>query len=344
MEVSSYTRILAFSLFTFITFLTQPNILYSNELKQFDIMRFGFESEKKLLSFSKKIDEYCKDKKFFQNLKKHKSYPKFGSTSDWLRFCEEKKKNKVNTLKFIKNNLNLISNDYKKSILTGYYSPEIKISRTKSPRFRYPILKKSDTLLVERKKIIETFKQEDVLFWADDKIELFFLQIQGSGVGVLENNKKVKLNYGGNNGFEYTSIGKLLIKNQFIKKNNVTAQSIKNWLAKNPNLVDEIFNKNKRYIFFKAGEFDYKMPKGASGHFLEPKTSIAIDKNIYPYGIPFILLTDKKDYVSLVVSDDTGSAIKGANRADLFLGDGLKAGLEAGKLKETLKLIVLTPK
>lgn len=344
MEISSDTRSLVFFIIVFLTILVQSNFLYTNERKKLDITELSFINEKKLSAFSKKINKYCSDKNFFKNLKRHNSYPKFGSTSDWFKFCEKKKTHKGNLINFLKKNLNLISNDYKKSILTGYYSPEIKISKKKSKRFKYPILKKSNDLLVERKEITEKFKTEDVLFWAEDKIELFFLQIQGSGVGVLENNKKVKLNYGGNNGFKYTSIGKLLIKSHHLQKSNVTAQSIKSWLRENLNLVDEIFNKNKRYIFFKISKFDYQMPKGASGYFLEPEISIAIDKNIYPYGIPFILQTDKKDYLSLVVSDDTGSAIKGANRADLFLGNDLDAGFAAGKLKENLKLIVLTPK
>ena len=169
-------------------------------------------------------------------------------------------------------------------------------------------------------------RMEDVLVWTDDKIELFFLQIQGSGVGMLENKKRIKINYGGNNKKKYSSIGKFLKKKKLIT-GEINLFTIKKFLRDNPNLTDEILNQNERYIFFNIDKNNTKRSSvGSIGLNLSPYISVAIDKKYYPLGIPLILhkVSDKK--VLPVISMDTGGAIIGKNRADLFTGRGTEAG------------------
>ena len=119
--------------------------------------------------------------------------------------------------------------------------------------------------------------------------------------------------------------------------------SIKKWLRENRTQVNEIFNLNKRYIFFKEEKYTLKSAKGAFGVNLVANLSIAIDKQIYPYGLPFYLLTDNSAFNLFTISHDTGSAIKGKNRADLFLGKGKEAEIIAGNLSKKLQLYVLMP-
>lgn len=289
------------------------------------------------------FNQSCNSKSFFKNLVKHSSYPKFGKKKDWKEICRLIKKKNVLDYEFFKKNFNFIKFKNKPGILTGYYIPEINVSQNYGQNYKYPILKSSKLLLIERKNILENFKSEDVLLWTDNKIDLFFLQIQGSGVGVFENGKKVKLEYGGNNGFKYSSIGYELIKRKVIDSENISMLTIKKWLNDNESKIDEIFNINKRFIFFSL-QYDFnENVVGAMGINLHTNQSIAVDKKIYPYGIPIIIKTNEEKYSKLVFSHDTGAAIKGENRADLFLGRGLNASKEAGNLKKTLHLMPLVP-
>ncbi|MDC3090967.1 MltA domain-containing protein [Rickettsiales bacterium] len=292
--------------------------------------------------FSEGIKESCANN-FYLKLIENKFYPQFGTINSWKTICLEIKTiNKIN-LEFVKKNFFPITRQTKTGILTGYYEPEIDISEKQTNKYKYPILKKSHNLNYERKEIMKKYSKVNVLYWADNKIDLFFLHVQGSGIGVLPNGKRVKLAYAGNNGFMYTSIGKVLIKKKAIKKEDISLKSIKVWLEKNPNEVDNIFNYNKRFIFFTENHDLNNYPKGAMNTELIPKISIAIDNSIYPYGLPFLLKLNKREYIKLVLAHDTGSAIKGYNRADLFIGRGEESGEIAGNLKEFLELYVLVP-
>ncbi len=289
----------------------------------------------------KSLKKHCNSNKFFLNLRNHPSYPKFGSYENWKKVCE-----KIINTDISQNFINkYFSTLYfsKKGILTGYYEPSIKISTEKDKDFKFPILKKSKKLELERKKIIKIFENKDVLFWTDNKIDLFFLQIQGSGIGIFKNGEKVMIKYQGHNNHKYTSIGKILVENGHIKKEKVSMFSIKEWLHKNILKSEEIMNQNKRYIFFKKEPYSQNSSTGAMGNILIAGTSIAIDKSLFPYGIPFIIKTDEDKFNRIVISHDTGSAIKGYNRADLFTGRGKEAEIIAGNLKKPLQLISLVP-
>tara|TARA_B100000989_G_C19504894_1_gene456023 strand:- start:326 stop:1339 length:1014 start_codon:yes stop_codon:yes gene_type:complete len=332
-------RVLTFFLSTFIFILKfQINEAFSTE---YDIRKLNL-SDSSFLNFNKILTQSCASKLFSKKVREHSSYPKFGSVKNWKFICKKLNKNS-NNKNFIIENFKAISLSDKKQLLTGYYEPTIKISNVKTNIFRYPLLRYSKDMIFERRKINKTFRDQDVLYWTDDQIDLFFLQIQGSGVGEYKSGKKVKISYAGNNGFPYTSIGKVMIEKGYLKKEAVTLQSIKNWLRNNTNRKDEVLNKNKRYIFFKSSPFFKKGPIGAMGRNLIPDISVAIDSKIYPFGIPFVMKTNYKKHDLLAFAHDTGSAIKGFNRADLFVGSGRVAEKVAGDLKKQLLLISLVP-
>ena len=192
--------------------------------------------------------------------------------------------------------------------------------------------------------IEKNYNMEDVILWTDDKIDYFFLQIQGSGIGVFENKKEIKIVYKGNNNLAYTSIGNYLIKKKLIDPKKVSLFTIKNWLRKNKTHANHVMNKNQRYIFFEIQESEsIKPPVGAFGKNLKPDFSIAVDNEIYPLGIPFLMEYLEYGRIKPVISLDTGSAIKGFNRADLFTGRGVLAERLAGNMKKKIYLHNLIP-
>ena len=198
----------------------------------------------------------CHSSNFYDRLKKHSSYPDFGSTTSWKQICDEYVKipmtNSPGKLKkFLTDNFFIKQFSRKRGVLTGYYEPFINLSLVKDQNFKFPILKKTERFINKSREYIEkNYINEEVLFWTDSKIELFFLQIQGSGIGILPNKKEVKLAFDGSNNLKYTSIGKFMIKKKIIPSKQVSMHSIKNWLYKNPNMTESILNQNKRYIFF----------------------------------------------------------------------------------------------
>ena len=329
-------KFVTFFVITFVFFFSSlsPEII-TKEIINLEINKSNFNEVKKSL------ENNCSSDNFFLNLQNHPSYPKFGTAKSWKKVCKKIFNSNI-SLSFIKRYFKILSFP-KRGVLTGYYEPLIRISLKKDKKFRFPILKKSKHLEVERKKIIQIYKNKDVLYWTDDKINLFFLQIQGSGIGELKNGKKVMIKYQGHNNHKYTSIGKILVTNGYIDKNEVSMFYIKNWLSNNPLVSDKIMNQNKRYIFFKKAPFTPTSSIGAMGKVLIAGTSIAIDNKLFPYGIPFVLNTDDKKFNKIVISHDTGSAIKGYNRADLFIGRGKEAEIMAGNLKKSLQLISLVP-
>ena len=193
-------------------------------------------------------------------------------------------------------------------------------------------------------KLNQTLKCKTSYYGQIVKLNYFFLQIQGSGFGSLEKKKKIKINYGGNNKKKYSSIGKFLKERKLIY-GEINLFTIKQFLYQNPKLADEILNHNKRYIFFNIDEKNTeKSSVGSIGFSLLPFVSAAIDKKYYPLGIPLILDKVSDSKLLPVISMDTGGAIIGKNRADLFTGRGVEAEKIAGELKEKLLIYVLVPK
>ncbi len=313
------------------------NSINSNELIKSNFV------ERDVSNFFKLFKKVC-EKKLHDNLYKHPSYPNFGTIRQWKMVCKKLKTENLN-LSFLLQNFKhkVLSN--KQGILTGYYEPEINVSFKQTKKFNVPILRYNDNYdHLDRNKIESNFKMQDVLLWTDSKIELFFLQIQGSGIGSLEKGKKIKINYGGNNKKKYSSIGRLLKEKKLIN-GEINLFTIKRFLYENPKLANDILNHNQRYIFFNIDETNTeKSSVGSIGLSLLPIVSAAIDKKYYPLGIPLILDKVSDNKLLPVISMDTGGAIIGKNRADLFTGRGVEAEKIAGELKKKLLIYVLVPK
>ncbi len=303
-------------------------------------------SNKQVALFSDQLRNICNSKKFYKNLKKIFIH-KFGNSNEWRQKCLIlKKKNSVREFKkYLIQNFKFKRIQENPGLLTGYYEPIIRVSRKPNNVYKFPILGRSKYYIKKPRGFIEeNFRKKDVILWTDDEVNLFFLHIQGSGIGEFSNKKKVKLVYDGNNEMGYTSIGKILIKKEYIKKDNVNLFTIKEWLRKNTDLSRELLNQNKRFIFFKEMSFGVEeQPIGAFGTPLIPNYSIAVDKNIYPLGLPFFIQMEKDESILPVVSLDTGGAIIGANRADLFFGRGEEAERKAGILKKKIYLHAFIP-
>lgn len=259
-----------------------------------------------------------------------------------------------------------------KGLITGYYEPLLYGSRTQTETYKYPIYKMPKDLvtinleqfsselpkkrlmgkIVENKFIPydtreEVNKREDLeaICYVDNKVDLFFLHIQGSGRVQLDTNETINIGYGGQNGREYFAIGKQLVADKEIEQEKISLQTIRQWLENNPEKSDTILNLNKSYIFFEESNTS---ASGSLGVELVEKRNIAVDTSIIPLGYPVFLKTTnpltKEKINRLVVAADTGGAIKGEIRADFFCGFGKKAEELAGVMKEEGEMYIFIPK
>jgi membrane-bound lytic murein transglycosylase A len=263
-------------------------------------------------------------------------------------------------------------------LVTGYYEPLLKGSRTKSAQYPYPLYKQpADLITVELADIYPELKGKRVrgklvgnklvpyasradieaatsplagseLVWIDDIVDGFFLQVQGSGLVQLNNGQKMHVGYADQNGQAYNSIGRILIERGEINKDQASMQGIKNWGRSNPSKLRELLNANPSYVFFKELPAGLSGPLGALGVPLSAERSVAIDPKYVPLGAPIFLSTTQPNSANplkrLMVAQDTGGAIKGGVRADYFWGAGEAAGKQAGAMKQTGKIWVLLPK
>ena len=263
-------------------------------------------------------------------------------------------------------------------LITGYYEPLLKGSRKPSGQFRYPIYTQPSNLLkidlgispsegklppdrgrLEGRKVVPYYTRAEIennrkllrnhaFLWVEDKVELFFLQIQGSGRIMLDNGEVVKIGFADHNGYPYRSIGKLLIEQGELNPQQASMQHIKQWARKNPHKLDSLLQKNARFIFFRELPANLSGPIGALGVPLTAGRSIAIDPESIPLGALVYLSTTwpntEKPLNRLMVAQDTGNAIKGEVRADFFWGHGEEAALQAGKMKQSARMWVLLPK
>ena len=263
-------------------------------------------------------------------------------------------------------------------LITGYYEPLLKGSRVKTDRYRYPLYSKpTDLITVELSsiypelankrirgrltgnKLIPYYNRGEIeiepsplqgteLLWVDDIIELFFLQIQGSGLVILENGEQVHVGYADQNGQSYQSIGRLLIQRGELTADKASMQGIKNWARNNIDKVRELLNSNPSYVFFRELPAGLPGPLGALGVPILAERVVAIDPRYVPLGAPVFLATtypnSSKPLNRLMMAQDTGGAIKGGVRADFFWGAGNEAGKLAGAMKQPGKIWVLLPK
>ena len=262
-------------------------------------------------------------------------------------------------------------------LVTGYYEPLLKGSRRTSADFPHAVFGVPDDLIVidlgelypelkamrlrgriEGRKLVPYYSRAELsgrerelapktLFWVADPIELFFLQIQGSGRIELEDGSRVRVGYADQNGHPYRSIGRWLADQGQLPLDQTSMDGIKNWARTHPQRLVELLNANPSYVFFRELPAAEGGPPGALGVPLTPGRSIAVDPRNIPLGAPVFLATTQPLSTTplnrLVFAQDTGGAIRGAVRADYFWGFGPAAGAEAGRMKQSGRMWVLLP-
>lgn len=261
--------------------------------------------------------------------------------------------------------------DSDEGLITGYYEPLLQGSRTKTERFKYPIYKEPkdlvtvrlDSIYPELKRYrlrgkivnnqlvpyetrgeIKENEHFEAICYVDDKVDLFFLHIQGSGKVQLDSGEIINVGYANQNGREYNSVGKYMIRNGLLKQYGGSMQAMKRWFDDHPSETDKVLNVNESYVFFHESA---KSATGSLGVPLVAQRNLAVDRKYIPLGLPVFIQTrnplTKKDISQLMVAADTGGAIKGKIRADFFWGHGKEAEATAGRMKEIGKLFVLMP-
>jgi membrane-bound lytic murein transglycosylase A len=185
-----------------------------------------------------------------------------------------------------------------------------------------------------------------------DPVDSFFIHIQGSVRVRLEDGKMMRLNYDAQNGHPYTAVGKFLIDRNIVTREEMSMERIRQWMNANPVEGRELRRLNKSYVFFReTGLADHEEPVGAQGVSLTTGRSIAVDRNLHTYGTPFFISADlpieseqpTTRFRRLMVAQDTGGAIIGPARADLYWGAGVEAGVVSGRFKHPGKFVMLFP-
>ena len=307
-----------------------------------------------------------------------------GRVSDWLSICADaaliRPGKRTETRYFFESRFTpyLARNITKSSgLFTGYYEPKLRGAWQSSPVYRDPIYARPKDLVsvdlgkfspewkgrhlagrVADDKVVPFATRADIakgalkgrqleLLWVDNAIDAFFLHIQGSGRVVLPGGSMVRIGYAGRNGRRYTPIGRELVAKGEIPTDKVSLQSIRVWLNANPFAGTSMMERNKSFIFFRVVKGDG--PVGSQGVLLTPGRSLAVDRTFVPLGTPIWLNTtapgkSDKPLRRLGVAQDTGSAIKGPVRGDLFFGFGAAAEIGAGQMKEKGSYYLLLPK
>ena len=267
--------------------------------------------------------------------------------------------------------------DSREGLVTGYYEPLLRGSRERSKSFSHAIYGVPDDLLVvdlgelypelknfrlrgrlDGRKVVPYWSRAELtpqapaltgkaLLWVADPIELFFLQVQGSGRVELADGRRVRVGYADQNGHPYQSIGRWLVEQGELKLEQASMQGIQAWARANPKRLNELLNTNPSFVFFRELPDSGGGPIGALGVPLTPGRSIAVDPRAVPLGAPVFLATtlplSEQPLQRLVMAQDTGGAIKGAVRADFFWGFGAEAGARAGRMRQRGEMWVLLP-
>jgi len=245
----------------------------------------------------------------------------------------------------------ILINSPKSVLFTGYYEPEINGSLVKDDEFKFPIYRKPKELNTKKKwfsrrdieeKNILKGKNLEIVFLRT-ALEVFLLQVQGSGRIILRDRSILRVGYDCKNGHDYVSIGKVLVGRGVFSTNTISHQALKNWITTNPNEGNELLYENPSYVFFKVVPdlSPLSGPIGTAKTPLESFRSIAIDPLHIPLGSPTWI--EKKGHPLLkkiMIAQDTGSAIIGPARADIYCGAGEKAEEIAGNINELGSMIV----
>jgi membrane-bound lytic murein transglycosylase A len=263
-------------------------------------------------------------------------------------------------------------------LITGYFEPLLRGSRVAAGPYCHPLYGVPEDLLivdlsavhpelehlrlrgrVEGRRVVPYYSRAEIesgrvplagreILWVDDPLDLFFLQIQGSGRVQLDTGQTIRVGYADQNGHPYTSIGRVLVARGELAVEEASMQGIRAWAGRNPHKAAELLNQNASYVFFREQPASASGPLGTLGVALTAGRSLAVDPRSIPLGAPVFLATtwpgNKGPLQRLMVAQDTGGAIKGGVRADVFWGFGTDAGELAGRMREQGRLWVLLPR
>ena len=264
-------------------------------------------------------------------------------------------------------------------LFTGYYEPEYPGSLEKNPDYPVPLYGRPADLITvnlgdfsddlsgkrivgrvqagalvpypDRKAIEDGGLDGDVqvVAWLKDPVDAFFLHIQGSGVVLLEDGTRYRVGYAAQNGRDYTAIGRVLREEGALAPDNISMQTIRQWLEDHPDEAAQVMQANQSFIFFRP--VDGQGPIGSEGVPLTAGHSLAVDRSVFPMGAPIWLETEApvtaqatRPLHRLMIAQDTGGAIEGAIRGDVFWGTGNEAGEIAGRMQAQGRYFVLVPK
>jgi membrane-bound lytic murein transglycosylase A len=268
--------------------------------------------------------------------------------------------------------------------VTGYYEPVIDGSRTQTDVYTVPVYRRPSNLFVRgftqdapslpnkgqvfrkigRRKLVPYYDRGEIedgkiagreleICWLKNQTDLLFAQIQGSARVHLEDGTTIRINYDAHNGYPYTAVGRVLIDRGIIPKEQMSMQKIREWMEQNPDGANEVRRQNRSYVFFREVTLSDKDEAiGAEGVPLTPGRSIAVDQALHVYGTPFFIAGElpieseksKTPFRRLMIAQDTGSAITGPARADLYFGAGADAGRVSGRLRHNMRFVILVPK
>ncbi|WP_420131068.1 murein transglycosylase A [Rhodopseudomonas sp.] len=266
--------------------------------------------------------------------------------------------------------------------VTGYYEPVVEGSRVRTDIYNVPVYRRPSNLFVRgygqtaslpnggpvyrkigRRKLVPYYDRAEIedgavagrgleICWLKSETDLLFSQIQGSARVKLEDGSFIRINYDAHNGYPYTPVGRILIDRGIIPKEQMSMQRIRDWMEANPEGAKELRRANRSYVFFREVKLkDDDEAIGAQGVPLTPGRSIAVDKALHVYGTPFFItgelpvaaVDSKTEFRRLMVAQDTGSAIVGPARADLYFGAGAEAGAVAGRMRHPIRFVMLLP-
>lgn len=309
---------------------------------------------------------------------------RMGTVGDWQEICVDARiirpGNEIEAKYFFESRFTIYrvgTGEAATGLFTGYYEPELLGRWGPQAEFQIPVYSRPTDLVsidlgahraelagtqlagrISDNKLIPYYSRAEInagalrgqgleVLWLADPVDAFFMHIQGSGRILLPDGSHVRVGYAGRNGRRYTSIGRELVGMGVMPLADVTAPAIRDWLNAHPAAGAELMNRNESYVFFRVIEGEG--PLGAQGIPLTPGRSLAVDRKFVPYGIPLWLdttnpLTDGAPLRRLVVAQDTGSAIKGTVRGDLFWGFGAEAARGAGLMKQRGRYFMLLPK
>ena len=268
--------------------------------------------------------------------------------------------------------------------VTGYYEPIVDGSRTRTDVYNVPVYRRPSNLFVRgfnqdavslpnkgqvfrkigRRKLVPYYDRGEIedgaiagrgleICWLKNQTDLLFAQIQGSARIRIEDGSTIRINYDAHNGYPYMAVGRILIDRGIVPKEQMSMQRIREWMDQNPDGANEVRRQNRAYVFFRQVSLsDKDEPVGAQGVPLTPGRSIAVDKSLHVYGTPFFIEGElpieseqsKTPFGRLMVAQDTGSAITGPARADIYYGAGAEAGRVSGRFRHNMRFVMLVPK